>query len=55
MDSSQTHEAHPNGTGYGFRQIDRLAYAAALAREEELTPLSTDAHKTRREPAGGTS
>jgi uncharacterized protein (DUF433 family) len=28
-----------------------IAYAAALAREEELTPLSTDAHKTRREPA----
>jgi uncharacterized protein (DUF433 family) len=27
-----------------------IAYAAALAREEELTPLSADAHKTRREP-----
>jgi uncharacterized protein (DUF433 family) len=27
-----------------------MAYAAALAREEELTPLSADAHKTRREP-----
>ena len=27
-----------------------LAYAAALAREEELTPLSADARKTRREP-----
>ena len=31
-----------------------IAYAAALAREEELTPLSTDTHKTRREPASGT-
>ena len=28
-----------------------IAYAAALAREEELTPLSADAHKARREPA----
>ena len=29
-----------------------IAYAAALAREEQLTPLSAvDAHKTRREPA----
>jgi len=27
-----------------------IAYAAALAREEQLTPLSADAHKTRREP-----
>jgi uncharacterized protein (DUF433 family) len=27
-----------------------IAYAAALAREEELTPLAADAHKTRREP-----
>jgi len=26
-----------------------IAYAAALAREEELTPLSADAHKARRE------
>jgi uncharacterized protein (DUF433 family) len=28
-----------------------LAYAAELAREEELTPLATHAHQTRREPA----
>ena len=28
-----------------------IAYAAALAREQELTPSSTAAHKTRREPA----
>ncbi len=28
-----------------------IAYAAALAREEELTPLSADAHKARRESA----
>jgi uncharacterized protein (DUF433 family) len=28
-----------------------IAYAAALAREEQLTPLSADAHKARREPA----
>lgn len=27
-----------------------IAYAAALAREEELTPLSADAPKARREP-----
>lgn len=27
-----------------------IAYAAALAREEQLTPLSADAHKTQREP-----
>jgi len=27
-----------------------IAYAAALAREEQLTPLSPDADKTRREP-----
>jgi len=28
-----------------------IAYAAALAREEEMIPLSADAHKARREPA----
>ena len=28
-----------------------LAYAAELAREEELTPLTTHAHQARREPA----
>ena len=28
-----------------------IAYAAALAREEQLTPLSADAHKARREPS----
>jgi uncharacterized protein (DUF433 family) len=28
-----------------------IAYAAALAREETLTPLLDDAHQTRREPS----
>jgi len=28
-----------------------LAYAADLAREEELTPLTSHAHQARREPA----
>ncbi|MBP1688494.1 MAG: hypothetical protein H6Q33_4637 [Deltaproteobacteria bacterium] len=28
-----------------------LAYAAELAREEELTPLASHAHQARREPA----
>ena len=32
-----------------------IAYAAALAHEEDLTPLSPHAHKARREPARRTS
>jgi uncharacterized protein (DUF433 family) len=42
-------KSYPTLTSIHIRAA--IAYAAALVREEELTPLSTNARKTRREPS----